>query len=188
VVAYVFSPFGFMVWLDYTQGEDTWDNQVFWASGLNGAGTVNYLFNPGVKMNWDGSRWRLPATVENDSSLGSKPPSASSEMAHLYYAELGNIGYPDSGWGLNNKGPFNKLFPDCYWSGTEYANVSYYAWSLYANDGSQNAGSESATLFAMAVRPGQLDTGSTVPEPSTFLLLGAGVGGLVLVRRKSWKL
>lgn len=37
------------------------------------------------------SDWRLPTTVDNSASYNSPPPQSSSEMAHLFYGELGQI-------------------------------------------------------------------------------------------------
>lgn len=68
-------------------------------------------------------------------------------MGHLYYTELGNLGYcdtsgncPQSGWGLNNTGDFNNLIASYswYWSDTEYAHYPYDAWGFDMNDGFQH--------------------------------------------------
>jgi len=108
-----------LVWLDYTKGYATWQNQVNWASGLGGSLTVT--LNPGytTDITWT-TGWRLPNTDESKADLygpwgtdvgrgdgfGWGGPDqndyydyrqgynmVNSEMGHLYYETLGNKGY-----------------------------------------------------------------------------------------------
>lgn len=167
------SPFGSIVWLDYTRGLDSWHNQVSWASGLNALSAVTYHLNSGLSMNWGGSSWRLPSTVDAPGSFAYPPPVGSSEMAHLYYAE-GVTG--------TSPAPFANLQPSTYWSGTEYALPSS-AWEFGTVDGRQYMFGKNNGLYALAVRPGQLET-SAVPEPSTYLLLGIALGVVGYARRR----
>lgn len=76
-----------IIWYDYTKSRDTWQNQVNWASNLSvtfGSQTFD--------------DWRLPNTVDGPMtwSYGGSTSygynNTSSEMGHLYYTELGNLG------------------------------------------------------------------------------------------------
>ena len=69
-------------------------------------------------------------------------------MAYLWYVELGNLsfcppgdatcaGASQAGWGLTNTGPFQNMQSSSYWSGTEYAPNTSYAWYFGGGDGSQ---------------------------------------------------
>ena len=127
-----------LVWLDHTNGPiysggNSWPTQVNWASGLNNSGVLTYNINLGISVNWSGD-WRLPETVDgpwvygNDGTTTAGYNITSSEMGHLYYVSLGNLGpfdtsgNPQPGYGLQNTGPFNNLLDShAYWSGTEYS-------------------------------------------------------------------
>ena len=105
-------PNGSVVWLDYSNPANTWENQVAWASGLESNLTVE--LKPGYSVTWTNSNWRLPSTVDGpfvygyDGTTTAGYNITSSQFGHLYYTELGNQGYFDtsgifqSGWGPNN--------------------------------------------------------------------------------------
>ena len=152
------------------------------------------------------SDWRLPATLPVGTTLGGDPNQSSnngttdfgyggtaSELGHLYYVTLGNLGFctpnnaaPQScveqpGWGLNNTGPFTGLQSSQYWSGTEFASAGA-AWYFTTQRGFQAAiGKSSGQLFATAVRAG--DIAAAIPEPQTWLLMLSGLAALGVVRR-----
>lgn len=104
-------------------------------------------------------------------------------MGHLYYTELGNKAFPQSGYGLAEKGDFQNLQP-FYWSGTQDAANTNLAWLFRTNFGDQGYGNKTNIFFALAVRPG--DVSVTVgPEPisSTLFLVGGATLGFRRFRK-----
>ncbi|MDY6988586.1 MAG: hypothetical protein SWQ30_11080 [Thermodesulfobacteriota bacterium] len=205
------SIYGGLVWLDHTNemawhGEDDyWQLQVDWASGLNTAGELTYDFNPGVSISWGGD-WRLPTVDESKANIGGgfgwEGPDetgyhdyeyghnmVNSEMGHLHYLSLGNLGLygtdgtnPQPGWGLTNVSYFANLYPYVYWTGLEWPhNPTDRAWDFHFYNGGQNGFAKSNNIYALAVRPAEV---STVPIPGAVFLLGSSLAGLVGIRRK----
>jgi hypothetical protein len=122
-----------------------------------------------------------------------------SEMGHLYYVTLSNKGYytpdageftgyetPQTGWGLFNKGDFQNLQADFYWSDLEYAPKTDSAWFSYMGDGAQARNEKFAPFLALAVLDGDVLV-SAVPEPETYALMLAGLAvvGAAARRRKA---
>jgi len=190
-----------------TSGYDT-DGMMTWAQAVTWADTLSYYDSV---RDYTYTDWRLPQTLPvngtsyeynnyifsydgstdvgyNVSAPGSVyPGSTGSEMAYMYYINLGNLGYydtsgssPQPGWGLNNTGPFTNLLPYAYWSDTEDAATPDYAWFFRFVYGYQTAFYKTSTYpYTWAVRPGNV-----IPEPGTLLLLATGLAGLVAGRKK----
>ena len=171
-----------------------------WIGAMNTADYLGY------------SDWRLPTTAPiNGSTFNynfsfngttdvgynvSAPGTAyagstGSEMAYLFYNDLGNKAYydtsgnPQAGFGVTNAGPFQNLQSNPYWSGTEFAAYSNNAWIFNPNDGRQDSTYKLHDAYAWAVRPGDVAPApNSVPEPGTLGLFAIGLLGLGLARRR----
>ena len=159
-------------------GYNTWDNQVAWAAGLSivdtrpGAGGVTY------------SDWRLPTTLQPDASCDSQlDPGGSfplqgygtgctgSEMGHLFNVD----GISSSSMGL-----FTNVRSGSYWSGTEYAPLTSFAWVFNFYYGPQDSYHKLNIHYAWAVRDGDV---AAVPLPAAVWLFGSALMGLLGMRR-----
>ena len=176
-----------ITWYDYTKSAASWQTQMNWASAL----TVNF---GGTTFD----DWRLTTMVDGprenwgyDGTNTAGYNITSSEIGNLFYTELGNTGYYDTSGiylpegGLRKKGPFINLQAGYYWSGTEYAADTARAWLFATDFGSQNNFNKGNTLYALAVRPGDI---AVVPEPISSILFITGgtllAGRTYLKRRK----
>lgn len=170
-----------------TDGLMTWDMANNWVSNLYYGGF---------------SDWRLPAITDigNDgcnygysgTDCGYNVNTSYSEMAYMFYVELGNTGYfdtegegPQEGYGFGeiNTGPFTNLLPinfdnNDYWSGTPHAIYPNQFWYFNFDNSYQSAAANNFyyQFHVWAVR--------SVPEPGTILLLGSGLAGLIIYRKK----
>ena len=175
-----------ITWYDFSNVANLWQSQVNWASGLSVTfGSTTY------------DDWRLPSTVDGpyvwsyDGTTSYGYNNTSSEMGHLFYTELGNLGFsaidgtnPQPGWGLTNTGDFQNLAAIVYWSGTEYAPNTLYAWLFNFNGGDQYADNKDFNLYALAVRSGDVVAAEAVPEPTTIALLGIGLAMMTVYGAK----
>lgn len=167
-----------LMWLkDPNNNDMTWWDAMDWITSLNASIYLGY------------SDWRLPLTLpvngtsynytysyDGSTDVGYNIKSPNSEMAYMFYVEMGNLGYcntsgscPQTGWGLSNTGLFSNLQPFNYWSGSS-ANSK---WFFDFEHGYQNAIDEDELFYAWAVH--------TVPEPGTFILMGSGLTGMALI-------
>lgn len=166
----------------------TWSQATTWAANLSYFDSVR---------NVTYTDWRLPTTTDTGTSgcnraysgtdCGYNVNSASSEMAHLYFTELGNlskytvtgavsgayVGGANPYSTLDNTGPFINFQSGGYWSGTEYASNTNGAWWFGTDDGTQSDNNKTVGFYALAVRPGDV---AAVPEAQTYALMLAGLG------------
>ncbi len=169
-------------------GMMTWSQAVTWAANLTYYDSVR---------NVTYTDWRLPTTTDtgtpgcnfaySGTDCGYNVNPASSEMAHLYFTELGNQSYyttsgavsgayaggsnPNST--LDNTGPFINFQSGGYWSGTSFPPVPSFAWYFLTLDGTQRRSASTGSFYALAVRPGDV---AAIPEAETYALMLAGLG------------
>jgi uncharacterized protein (TIGR03382 family) len=191
------------------------------SSTFNHADALGHLaaFNANGSANHGFSQWRLPGAggvhsiggagcqfgFNGSTDCGSNVDVASSELAHLFHATLGNTSQRDSSgnfrpgtagidWGLANDGDFDNLLAGTYWTGTtsyrlifnlpQHGQVTF---NLL--DGSQSILSPTSQARAWLVHDGDIGSAvssalnaSVVPLPGTLPL--AALGLLALARRR----
>ena len=130
--------------------------------------------------------WRLPTTTQPDTSCGFQIPfggfpdqglgtgCTGSEMGHLFNVEGITAAAP---------GVFDNVQANFYWSGTEFAPLTGNAWVSSFNIPFQIIVTKSSSVFGWAVRSGDVSAPPVIPEPSTMVLLGSGLVGLIGWRR-----
>ncbi|MFY7866356.1 MAG: DUF1566 domain-containing protein [Roseateles sp.] len=174
-----------------SNGRMTWSESVAWIAKLN---ADNYAGH---------SDWRLAntdTTASSNCSNNSNPGGGfaqqyygygctGSEMGHLFYEALGGKqgqsilnSAGDSQAEMDNLKLFKNVQSNLYWSGTEYAPNSSSAWYFDTFDGFQSNFDKLNSLYALAVRPG--DVAAAVPEPQTLALTLLALTGALLARRR----
>ena len=94
-------------------------------------------------------------------------------MGYLFYVE----GYTPS-----NPGPFLNMPGDYHWTGTAYGPDPNYAWYIRTSDGYQEHAGKGTSMYAVAVRPG--DVAAAVPEQQTWVLMLMGLGVMTAALRR----
>lgn len=160
--------------------------QLDWVEAKTWAETLDYHGITG---------WRLPAfsTPFTDPAYYAlyNVTSPASELSHLFYVDLGNVGLFDpaghqrgGGYGLVNTGPFKNLVGSDYWFGTPFlGGSSFAAWEFNMAYGYQIGRDPYLPINAIAVHPGDVHL-AAVPLPGTAWLLGFGVLSLIGAARR----
>ena len=160
-----------LTWLANANAAGTmmdWATANAWAAGLTVGGVTG---------------WRLPDTLQPDSSCEFQDVGDSygynctgSEMGNLFYNVLGN-----TTGSLSNTDPFSNVQSSRYWSSTEYALNTGYAWLFNFGNGYQTIDIKSANIYAWAVQSGNV---GAVPVPAAVWLFGSGLLGLIGLGRQ----
>ncbi len=138
---------------------------ITWLQDANYAGTTINWADQLVYQGYED--WRLPSTSGTESGYVNE-----GEMGHLYY---------DDGVTYFSPAPFSNVQRNYYWSGTKYAANPVNAWCFGIFNGLQGSLYKDSLTNAWAVRPGD---SAPIPIPGTMLLLGSGLAGLGLYRKR----
>ena len=160
-----------------SDGRLSWADANTWAEHLSFAGFDN---------------WRLPALTSSNLCVGSN--CSNSELAHLYYGELGGVAEQSlSSHHNSNYGLFSQIKDAVYWLRDQQILVPGYVlgWGVVTGDGVlsgyQGLFSPNSEFYAWAVHDGDIGeqvggAPGAVPLPGASLLFAAG---LVVVARAS---
>jgi hypothetical protein len=160
------------------------------------------------------SDWRLPTAVDGPYVFGVNGTTnagfniTSSEMGYMFYTNLANLGYYDTSGNVQTGVGFipNATFTDGNGNTVSFQNIQHDGYVYWADkgyssgtpnyeickifftfdypSGYQNQAYMVDSHYAWAVRDGDV---APVPIPSTLLLLGSGLAGLVGIGRKRFR-
>jgi hypothetical protein len=176
----------------HTDGLMDWNAAVAWADQLDINGYVDWRL-PDVSPT-NGSTFDYVGSYDGHTDAGWNIKNPSSELAYMFYVNLGNEGGTtttgaltscgNSSLCLTQPGPFVNLTPGYgSWYEEVFRGYGYpgFAWA-FDSSGYQGGAFQTVFRYAWAVHPG--DVGA-VPEVDTWAMLLAGLGLVgVAVRRR----
>jgi len=190
-----------------SSGKMDWATATTWAANLNYDGLTDWRLASNSPVN--GSSFNYSWAVNGSTDYSYNITSPNSELAYMYYVNLGLNGDFDttgsiyqSGFdgisgifgdgttivGLQNDvGLVKNLQSNLYWSGTTYAAAAGNAWIFGTFNGLQYRNNNSGLFNAWAVRPGDVTvvpSPAPVPVPAAFWLFGSGLIGLTGLKRR----
>ncbi len=166
------------------------DGRMSWFTANSWIGSLNATTQNGGVGFLGFTDWRLPSAFNQDGSgpCGPVLNCTGSEMGHLFYDELGGNDNEsvfdqtnDTQEEIDNLALFSNVQSRLYWSGTELALGTSSAWFTSFRSGRQSTSEKEEFNFAWAVRSGDV---AAVPAPSAMLLMGSGLVGLLIIKRR----
>jgi hypothetical protein len=191
-----------------SEGRMTWTQAHVWVNSLNHGGGSAGRHSSGYSdwrlarnspVNGTPAGWNYQTSFDGSTDIGYNITSTVSELAFMYYVNLGLKGvYSASGavqpdFGVNGNGTtggqkdvglVRNLQSYAYWSGTADArSPAERAWNFFTLGGDQRLNFQFNGFFAWAVRDGDV---AVVPVPGSVALLAGGLAllGVVTRRRK----
>lgn len=193
-------------------GRMDWESAVDWADKLVYSGYSDWRLPTLTPVN--GSNFQYDYSYNGTTDSSYSITSQKSELAYMFYVNLNNPSrylanndqwpngeinpnwtghvsavFQDAAHG-NVNDSFVNLQSDTYWTGLEYAPDLTTAWVLSAWDGFQDINLKFYSVYAWAVRSGDVfPTGNnpsnpaTVPVPGAVWFFVSGLMGLLGIRR-----
>lgn len=182
------------------------DLNLTWLQNANDAKTSGY--NADGRLNWTDAKtwasqltvagfsgWRLPGFVDNSICVGAN--CANSELAHLFYSELGGQAEADLATQHNgNYAKFSNIQPAVYWMNDQLSVAPGLSlgWGFVTGGGVlggyQTLYNENSKFYAWAVHSGDVGgvfnstTPASVPVPAAGWLFATGLLGMLVRSRR----